>query len=301
MTLHFLLAIFDQVTSKPTAPKTAAWKGAALATGLGIAILAYPAHATPTSGGDTVQGLYDALLGMMKSGRSLGQSGRFARLEPVIRRTFDITTMARLSVGSSWATLSEAQRQQVIESFGRYISAIYADRFDSYAGQKLQVTGEQPAAGGIMVKSQIIKANGEPVNVDYMMRRNGDTWLISDIYVDGAISEVATRRSEFGAILKSEGIDGLIAALNRKANILNSSTQGLSGTNPGAEVAGVIARQPTTGPRIRIGLPAAAGHQRTASLKNPRVSKNRHSPPVSLALNGARPNPNNVKVTSSNK
>ena len=105
-------------------PKTAAWKAAALATGLGIAMLAYPAHAVPASGGDTVQGLYDTLLGTMKSGRSLGQSGRFARLEPVIRRTFDIPMMARLSVGSSWATLSEAQRQQVIESFGRYISAI---------------------------------------------------------------------------------------------------------------------------------------------------------------------------------
>ena len=76
------------------------------------------------------------------------------------------------------------------------------------AGQKLQVTREQPAATGLMVKSQIIKANGEPVNVDYNMRRNGDTWLISDIYLDGAISEVATRRSEFGAILKNEGIDG---------------------------------------------------------------------------------------------
>jgi phospholipid transport system substrate-binding protein len=46
-----------------------------------------------------------------------------------------------------------------------------------------------------MVKSRIIKANGEPVNVDYMMRRNGDTWLISDIYLDSAISEVATRHS----------------------------------------------------------------------------------------------------------
>jgi hypothetical protein len=43
----------------------------------------------------------------------------------------------------------------------------------------------------VMVKSQIIKANGEPVKVDYLMRRNGDSWLISDIYVDGAISEVA--------------------------------------------------------------------------------------------------------------
>jgi len=284
---HFLSAIFDQVTSKRIATKTAVWKATALATGLGIAMLAYPVYAKSVSGGDTVQGLYDALLGTMKSGRSLGQSGRFARLEPVIRQTFDITTMSRLSVGSSWATLSEAQRQQFIESFGHYISAIYADRFDSYAGQKLQVTGEQPTAGGVMVKSQIIKANGEPVNVDYMMRRNGDTWLISDIYLDGAISEVATRRSEFGAILKNEGIDGLIAALNHKANILNASMQGLSGTNPGAEVAGVPAREPTTGSRVRSGLPAA-GHQRTARLKSPGVSKHRHSPPVSLALNVTR-------------
>jgi phospholipid transport system substrate-binding protein len=223
VTARFLLTNIDQVTRKPIIAKTAAWKAVALATGLGLALLAHSAQAT-TTGGDTVQSLYDALLGTMKNGRTLGQSGRFARLEPVIRRTFDIPTMARLSVGSSWATLSEAQRQQVIESFGRYISAVYADRFDSYAGQKLQVTGEQPAAAGIMVKSQIVKANGEPVNVDYMMRRNGDTWLISDIYLDGAISEVATRRSEFGAIVRNQGIDGLIAALNRKADMLTATT-----------------------------------------------------------------------------
>jgi len=162
---------------------------------------------------------------MMKNGRTLGQSGRFGQLEPVVRRTFDIATMARLSVGpSSWTTMSETQRQQVIDGFGRYISAIYADRFDSCAGQKLQVTDEQPNAAGVMVHSQIVKANGEPVEVDYLMRKNGDSWLISDIYLDGAISEVATRRSEFAAILKNEGIDGLIAALNRKADMLTRTT-----------------------------------------------------------------------------
>ena len=209
--------------SKIDLPKKTMWKAAALAAGLGLAMLSCPVHAAPTSGGDTVQGLYDALLATMKNGRTLGQSGRFTQLEPVIRRSFDIASMARLSVGPSWASLSEGQRQQVTESFARYISAIYADRFDSYAGQKLQVTGEQPAAAGVMVKSQIIKANGEPVNIDYMMRRNGETWLISDIYLDGAISEVATRRSEFAAILRNEGIDGLIAALNRKADVLTGT------------------------------------------------------------------------------
>jgi len=209
---------------KPMPTKTMLWKTAALAAGLGLAMISYPAHAAPARGGDTVQGLYDALLGTMKNGRTLGQSGRFTQLEPVIRRTFDIPSMTRLSVGASWGGLGEAQRQQLTDSFGRYISAIYADRFDSYAGQKLQVIDEQPNPGGVMVRSQIVKANGEPVKVDYMMRRSGDGWLISDIYLDGAISEVATRRSEFAAILKTDGVDGLISALNRKADMLTGTT-----------------------------------------------------------------------------
>jgi len=209
---------------KPIVSRAPVWKVATLAAVLGLALVPYPAHAAPPNGRDTVQDLYDALLNTMKNGRTLRQSGRFTQLEPVIRRTFDIPSMARFSVGSSWASLTEAQRQQVTESFGRYISAIYADRFDSYAGQQLQVTGEHPAAAGVMVRSEIVKANGELVKVDYMMRRDGNSWLISDIYLDGAISEVATRHSEFAAILKSQGIDGLIAALNRKADILTATT-----------------------------------------------------------------------------
>jgi phospholipid transport system substrate-binding protein len=214
----------DQAVWKSIVSKTPVWKAATFAVVLGLITVPYPAHPASVSGSDTVQGLYDALLSTMKNGRTLGQSGRFTQLEPVIRRTFDIPSMTRLPVGLSWAGLTEAQRQQVTGSFGRYISAIYADHFDSYAGQKLQVTGEQPNAGGVMVKSQIIKANGEPVKVDYMMHRSGAGWLISDIYLDGAISEVAIRRSEFAAILKNEGIDGLIVALNRKADILTGTT-----------------------------------------------------------------------------
>jgi phospholipid transport system substrate-binding protein len=224
MTKRSFLPTVNQAVGPAIVPRIPLCKAVAFAAGLGLSMLSYPVHAAPTSGGDTVQGLYDALLSTMKNGRILGQSGRFTQLEPVIRRSFDIASMTRLAIGLSWAGLTERQRQQVTESFGRYISAIYADRFDSYAGQRLEVTGEQPAPSGVTVKSQIIKANGEPVKVDYMMRRSGDNWLISDIYLDGAISEVATRRSEFAAILKNDGIDGLIAALNRKADILTGTT-----------------------------------------------------------------------------
>jgi phospholipid transport system substrate-binding protein len=198
-------AIFNRTISQLIAAKMPWSKAVAFAAGLGLSVLSHPVHAAPSNSGDTVQGLYDALLSTMKNGRTLGQSGRFTHLEPVIRRCFDIASMARLSVGPSWASLTEAQRQQITESFGRYISAIYADRFDSYNGQKLEVTGEQPGPFGVIVRSRIIKGDGEPIEVDYMMRRNGDSWLISDVYLDGAISGVATRRSEFAAILKNDG------------------------------------------------------------------------------------------------
>jgi phospholipid transport system substrate-binding protein len=102
------------------------------------------------------------------------QRSSITQLQPVIRRSFDIAAMARLSVGPTWASLTEAQRQQLSESFGRYTSAIYADRFDSYGGQKLEVTGEQPASSGVIVKSQIIKANVEPVKVAPQRRQLAD-------------------------------------------------------------------------------------------------------------------------------
>ena len=191
-----------------------------------IALTSIAGHgrAMAAGGGATIQGLYANLLGTMKNGSTLGESGRFAQLEPVIRSSFDLPVMARLSVGPAWAGLSAAQQQQVIDSYGRYISATYADRFDSYDGQQLQVTGERPGPSGDIVSSRIVKANGEPVELDYLMRQDGGSWQIADIYVDGTISEVATRRSEFAAIIRNQGVDGLIEALNRKADMLTRTT-----------------------------------------------------------------------------
>lgn len=199
-------------------------KTAGLALLMALAAWSSPGSATAQGAGGTVQGLYDNLLATMKSGATLGASGRYAELAPVIRRSFDLPVMARLSVGPAWAALTPAQQQQVTDSYGRYVSAIYADRFDSYHGQKLEVTGEEPSAGGVMVRSRIVKADGEPVEVDYLMHRAGGGWLIADIYLDGTISEIATRRSEFAALVRNQGVDGLIAALNRKADLLTGTT-----------------------------------------------------------------------------
>jgi len=168
-----------------------------------------------------VRGFYDTLLTTMKNGPTLGQSGRYARLAPVVDRVFDVPSMTRLAIGPSWATLSAAQQQQLIDAFRHYVAATYADRFDSYSGQQLQVTGERPYNADVIVQTKIVKSDGDTTTLDYLMHQNQGSWQISDVYLDGTISQLAIQRSEFHSILRREGVDGLVMALNRKTDMLS--------------------------------------------------------------------------------
>jgi len=165
-----------------------------------------------------VQSFYGVLLSNMKDGRMLGEGGRYARLAPVVDRTFDIPSMTRLAVGPAWETLAPAQQQQLTAAFAHYVAATYADRFDTYSGEQLQVAGERPHGADLMVQTSIVKADGEKTRLDYLIRQG----RISDVYLDGTISQLAVHRSEFHSILQREGVDGLVAALHRKVDLLNS-------------------------------------------------------------------------------
>jgi phospholipid transport system substrate-binding protein len=195
----------------------------ALALCAGLAVPMQHAAAVVGSGGaDTVRAFYSTLLDTMRAGPQLGAQGRYARLAPAIAQSFDIPLMTRLAIGPDWNTLTPAQQAQVTQAFAHYVAAVYAERFDSYAGEQLKVTGEEASPGGTVILSQIVKSDGEPVRINYLMRQNGGSWQIADVYLNGTISELATRRSEFGSILKAQGINGLITALNNKAAALAS-------------------------------------------------------------------------------
>jgi phospholipid transport system substrate-binding protein len=179
-----------------------------------------PSPAAATGPTEVVQNFYVELLDVMQHAAALGAKGRYQKLESAVLGTFDIPFMARLSIGPTWYRLTPEQKQQAAAAYGRYIGAVYANRFDGYSGQKFEVLGEQQIKHGTLVKTQIIKASGEPVLINYVVHDNDIAWQIRDIYVGEDISELATRRSEFAGILRSGGIDGLIAALNKKANDL---------------------------------------------------------------------------------
>ena len=207
----------------PTKSSTGTRKLAALCLALLLAsdLVAQRAEAAADAQ-NTVRGFYGLLLSNMRGGRTLGESGRYSRLAPVVTRTFDVPAMTRLAIGPAWPTLNPAQQQQLIAAFAHYIAATYADQFDSYSGEQLQVTGQRPFGADIMVQTRIIKSNGEATRLDYLMHQNQGAPQISDVYLDGSISQLAVHRSEFHAILQREGVDGLVSALNRKVDLLRS-------------------------------------------------------------------------------
>jgi phospholipid transport system substrate-binding protein len=195
----------------------------------GAAVLAFTiccAHveAAEVDATQTVHTFYDALLGTMHDGPQLGVKGRFDRLAPVIDQTFDLPFMARTAVGPQWLKMSEAERDNVIKALRRYVVATYADNFDDYSGEKLEVAGDQAYAIGRVVNTRIVKSDGTPVTVNYLMHDDGTGWRIRDVYLDGQISELAVRRSQFVSILSANGTDGLIAMLNQKADKLAPNT-----------------------------------------------------------------------------
>lgn len=174
---------------------------------------------------DTVRSFYSELLQTMRDGPKLGAKGRYEKLEPVIRQTFDIPYMTRMTVGPAWANMSDEQKEKLTQAFGRYITAQYASNFDSFSGEILKVQGEQPSAFGRVVQSQIVPPDGDPVAMNYLLRQDGDKWRIGDVYLGGTISELSIRRSEFSSILRRDGVDGLVSMLERKADAIVASAQ----------------------------------------------------------------------------
>ena len=73
-----------------------------------------------------------------------------------------------------------------------------------------------PTDQNVTVHTKIVKANGGSTPLDYLMDRGG---RISDVYLDGSISQLAVRHSEFHSILQREAVAGLVMASNRNVDL----------------------------------------------------------------------------------
>jgi phospholipid transport system substrate-binding protein len=194
---------------------------------LSLALLAgrrAAAAADPGSAPGLIERLYAALLAVMKEGKKLSFDERYRRLAPTIEETFDLGLMARIAVGPGWAGIAADQQQRLSAAFARYTISNYANRFDDYGGERFEVSPKAaPNPNGVIVESRLVKSNGEPVNLNYLLRQDAaGSWKVIDVYLSGTISELATRRSEFSTVLQRNGADALVQLIEQRSAALRA-------------------------------------------------------------------------------
>jgi phospholipid transport system substrate-binding protein len=203
--------------------------GLLLATTLcGVAIAVAPKPGDSPSA--TIDTLHVALLGIMKNADELGYQGRFDRLAPVLPDVFDLAFMAEKSIGRYWKKANDAERARLVKTFGDFTTANYAGNFDGYSGQKFETLGEEDSTHGTkLVRTQLLDPDGEATQLNYRVRQVDGGWKIIDIYLNGTVSELALRRSEYSSMIKREGFDSLIVALNDKITDLAANAPAAQG------------------------------------------------------------------------
>src|SRR5207237_3993088 len=108
----------------------------------------------------------------------------------------DFEQATRLAVGRAWQQASPEQKQKLVSEFRNMLVRTYSNAVSAYQGQTLKVL---PARGkqdpeATVVRTQFVRAGGQPLPIDFTMRQKDNTWKVYDITVEG-VSWVMTYRS----------------------------------------------------------------------------------------------------------
>ncbi len=172
-----------------------------------------------------VKEFYMTLIDVMKQGDKLGFQGRYQKIDPAVKGTFNFALMTRMAVGPTWINATPDEQKQLIEAFSDFSAATYASRFTAYDGEHFTIEDSKPAAGGgVIVETKLQPKDSEAVSLNYLMREDDKgAWRVVDVFLNGTISELATRRAEFGAIVRRDGFTALVNSLGDKTRQMGPS------------------------------------------------------------------------------
>ena len=181
---------------------------------------AVPALAQELGPEELVKKVTSEVMEAIKSDKQLAAGDRQKAMklaEEKILPHVDFEEATRLAVGRGWAQASAEQKKRLVTEFRNMLVRTYSNAISAYEGQTMKVlpSRAKPSDSEATVRNQFIRPGGKPVLVDYSMRKTEQGWKIYDIVVEG-VSLVLTYRSEFDAVVKQDGVDGLIKRLAQK-------------------------------------------------------------------------------------
>jgi phospholipid transport system substrate-binding protein len=149
------------------------------------------------------------------------QAGDFNRLQKLVDERIlpkvDFDKMTRLAVGRAWRGATAEQRATLTEQFRILLMRTYSGALAKVSDQKVRLRPTRPAENpnDVIVRTQIVPSQGDPIGLDYRLEKTDTGWKIYDLNILG-VWLVENYKTEFGQSLSQGGIDGLIQVLTDK-------------------------------------------------------------------------------------
>ncbi len=140
--------------------------------------------------------------------KSFKRETRWDKIGVVINDSFDFRSMSQSVLATNWKKASPEERQQFVVFFSQYLEDTYRSKIEAYTNQKVDYVGETIRGKKAVVETLIITDNSE-IPVNYKLKNNDGTWFAYDVVIEG-VSLVNNYRSTFAAIVKNDGMDGLL-------------------------------------------------------------------------------------------
>jgi phospholipid transport system substrate-binding protein len=162
-----------------------------------------------------VKSLADKAIDILRD-RSVSLEGREDRLRSLLHDSFAMEKIGRFVVGRYWNAMTPDQQGEYQELFAAWVLRTYSARLGGYSGQQFVIDRTADAGSSdLYVRTRIVQDGMEPLRCDWRIRDFGGTYKVVDVVVEG-VSMLATQLSEFGAVLRKHGPEGLIEALQAR-------------------------------------------------------------------------------------
>jgi phospholipid transport system substrate-binding protein len=194
--------------------------------GLHCARAADVASPAPAAGADElapetmIMNLSTEVLDTIRNDKAI-QAGDFPRVQKLVDERImprvDFDKMTRLAVGRAWRGATAEQRSALTTQFRMLLMRTYSGALSKVSDQKVRLRPgrAQDGASDVIVRTQIVASQGDPVQLDYRLEKTAAGWKIYDLNILG-VWLIENYKNEFTATLNQGGVDALIAALTQK-------------------------------------------------------------------------------------
>ncbi len=152
----------------------------------------------------------DGILAILRD-KSLDWYSKQLSIESIIDRRFDFQTMSQSVLATHWRKATPEERKRFVEFFSQYLQHTYTERMKQYTDQYVKY-GAQTIRGDRAVVHTFIVTDNADIPVTYKLKQDEGKWFGYDVVIEN-VSLISNYRNTYTAIVRSEGMDGLLDSL----------------------------------------------------------------------------------------